>query len=74
MKEKLLFLYDHNFKLPKEILVSYSRSTYVNVNTSFPNSNFEGNFSNYVFGKFFDIIDSRNVNVRQSDTYCEKKY
>ena len=34
-----------------EILVSFSRSTNVNVNMSFPNSNFEGNFSTYMFGK-----------------------
>ena len=32
-------------------LVSYSRLTNVNVNMSFPSSNFEGNFSNCVFGK-----------------------
>jgi len=36
-----------------ETLVSYSRSTNVNVNMSFSNSNFEGNFSTYVFGKSF---------------------
>ena len=36
-----------------EIVVSFSRSTNVNVNMSFPNSNFEGNFSTYVFGKSF---------------------
>ena len=36
-----------------EILVSFSRSTNVNVNMFFPNSNFEGNFSTYVFGKSF---------------------
>jgi len=36
-----------------EILVSNSRSIYVNVNMSFPNSNFEINFSTYVFGKSF---------------------
>jgi len=34
-------------------LVSYSSSTNVNVNMSFPNSNFEENFSAYVFGKSF---------------------
>ena len=38
---------------PIEILVSFSRSTNVNVNISFPNSNFERNFSAYVFGKSF---------------------
>jgi len=36
-----------------EIPVSYSRSTYFNVNMSFANSKFEGNFSTYVFGKAF---------------------
>ena len=36
-----------------EILVSFSRSTNVYVNMSFANSNFEGNFSTYVFGKSF---------------------
>jgi hypothetical protein len=36
-----------------ETLVSYSRSTNINVNMSFPNSNFEGNFSTYVFCKSF---------------------
>ena len=36
-----------------EILVSFSRATNVSVNMSFPNSNFEGNFSIYVFGKSF---------------------
>ena len=38
---------------PIEILVSFSRSTNVKVNMSFPISNFEGNFSTYVFGKSF---------------------
>ena len=36
-----------------ETLVSYSSSTNVNVNMSFTSSNFEGNFSTYVFGKSF---------------------
>jgi len=36
-----------------EILVSFSRSTNVNANMSFSNSNFEGNFRTYVFGKSF---------------------
>ena len=36
-----------------EIQVSFSRSTSVNMNMSFPNSNFVGNFSTYVFGKSF---------------------
>jgi hypothetical protein len=36
-----------------EILDSYSSSTCVNVNMPFPNSNFEGYFSTYLFGKAF---------------------
>ena len=32
---------------------TYSRSTNVNVNMSVPNSNFEENFSTFVFGKSF---------------------
>ena len=36
-----------------KILVLYSRSTNVNVIMSFPNSNFEENFSTNVFGKTF---------------------
>ena len=36
-----------------EILVSYSRSTKVNVNMSFPKSQFEWNFSTYVIGNSF---------------------
>jgi len=36
-----------------EILVSYSRSTNVNVNMSIPYSKFEGKVSTYVFGKSF---------------------
>ena len=36
-----------------DILVSFSKSTNVNLNMSFPNSNFEGNFSTYEFCKSF---------------------
>ena len=43
MKAKLSFYFDHHFKSQIETLVSYSRSTNVNVNSSFPKSNFEGN-------------------------------
>ena len=52
-----------------EILVSFSRSTNVNLNMSFPNSNFEGNFSTYAFGNSFDIIETWKVNVRHRDIY-----
>ena len=40
-----------NFQI--DILFSFSRSTNVNVNMSLPNSNFEWNYSTYVFGKSF---------------------
>ena len=36
-----------------EILVSFSRSTNVNINMSFPISKFDGTFSTYMFGKSF---------------------
>ena len=57
-----------------ETLVSYSRSTTLNVNMSFPSSKFEGNFSTYVYDKSFwhyrelkiDCWTSRNI-------LCEKK-
>jgi len=50
---KSLILYDHHSNSQTEILVSYSKSTNVNVNMSFPISKFEGNISTYVFGKSF---------------------
>ena len=52
-KAKVLFLNVHSSNSQIEIQVSFSRSTNVNVNMSFPNSNFEGNISTYVFGKSF---------------------
>jgi hypothetical protein len=69
MKAKQLFYSDHHFEFPIETLVSYSRSNNVNVNMSFTNSNFEGNFSIYVFGKSFlhyqelkiDCLTSRHI-------------
>ena len=51
-KKQKYFFRTFNFSNPQiEILVSFSRSTNVNVNMSIPNSNFEGNFSTYVFAK-----------------------
>ena len=44
----------------------------MNVNKSFPNRNFEGNFSTYVFGKSFYIIETRKVNVGHRDIYYAK--
>ena len=46
-----------------ETLVKYSRSTNININMPFPNSNFEGIYSIYVFGKSF-------WNYRDLKIYC----
>jgi len=40
---------------------------------SFPNRNFEGNFSTYVFGKYFDNIDRWKLSVGHRDIYYAKK-
>jgi len=53
---------------------TYSRSTNDNVNMSLPNSNFEGNFSTYVFGKSFYIIETWKMNIGHRDTYNKRKY
>ena len=50
---KNIILVRSSFKFPIEILVSVSRSTNVNAIMPIPNSNFEGNFRTYVFGKSF---------------------
>ena len=55
-------------------LVSFSRSTDVNVNMSFTNSNFEGNFSTSVFGKSFCHYRELKMNVGHRDIYYAKKY
>ena len=53
-KKKKYFFITLIFSNPqKEILFSFSSSTNFNVIMSLPNSNFEGNFSTYVFGKSF---------------------
>ena len=56
-----------------EKLFSSSRSTNVNVNMSFPNSNFEGIFSTYVYGKSFYIMERRILIVGHRDIYYAKK-
>jgi len=71
---KTIILVRSSFKFQIELLVSYSKSTNVNVIKSFPNSKFEGNFSTYVFGKVLDIIESWKVNVGHRDNYYAKKY
>ena len=56
-----------------ETLVSYSRSTNVKVNMSFPNSNFEGNFSIYVFGKsFWHYRDFKSECCTSQHILCKK--
>ena len=58
-KKKKYFFRTFIFSNPQiEILFSFSRPTNVNVIMSLPNSNFEGNFSTYVFGKSFDTIET----------------
>ena len=52
-----------------EILVSFSKSTNVNVNMFFPNSIFEWIFCTYVFGKSFYIIETWKVNVGHRDIF-----
>ena len=59
----------HLLKLLIEILFSFSRSTNVNVNMSFPNSNFEGNLC---YASHFDIIMTCKVNVGHRDIYYAK--
>ena len=60
-----------NFQI--EILVSYSRSTHVSVNTSFPNSNFERNSNTYVCGKSFWYYRDLKIDCWTSrHILCEK--
>ena len=57
-----------------EILVSFSRSTNVNVNMSYPNSNFEENFSTYVIGKsFWHNRDLKSECWTSRHILCKKK-
>jgi len=56
-----------------ELLVSYSRSTYVIENMSFPNSNFEGKLSIMCLASHFDIIESWKLIDEHSDIYYLKK-
>ena len=73
MKANLSFYYDHHFKFQIETLVSYSRSTKINVNMSFPYRNFDVNFSTYVFGKSFWHYRELQIDCWISrHTLCEK--
>ena len=55
------------------LLVSYSRSKYLNVNTSFLILKFEGNFSTYLFGKSFWHYRNLKLNVGHRYIYYAKK-
>ena len=56
-----------------ELLVSFSKSMNVNVNMSFPNRNFEGNFSTYVFGKsFWHYRDLKSERWTSRHIWCKK--
>ena len=56
-----------------EILVSFSRSTNLNENMFFPNSNFEGNVSTYVCGMSFWYYRELKIECFTSrHTLCEK--
>jgi len=57
-----------------EILVSYSTSTDVNVNMSFPNSKFEETLVIMCLASHIEIIGSLKLNVGHCDTYYAKKY
>ena len=73
MKAKLSFSYVIISNSQIEIPFSYSRSTYVNVNMCIPNSNFEGNFSTYVFGKSFWHYTELKIDYQTSrHILCEK--
>jgi len=54
-------------------MVSYSRATNVSVNMSFRNSNLEGIFSTYVFGKsFWHYREQKNDCLTSRRILCEK--
>ena len=56
-----------------ETLVSYSMSTNNNVIMSYPNSNLEGIFSTYVFGKsFWHYREQKNDCLTSRRILCEK--
>ena len=56
-----------------ELLVSFSRSTNVYVNMSFPNSKFDGNFSTYVFrNSFWYYRDLKSECLTARHILCKK--
>ena len=73
-KKQKYFFRTFIFSNPQiEILVSFSRSTNDNVNMSFPNSNLEGNFSTYVFGKsFWHYRDPKSECWTSGHILCKK--
>ena len=69
--------YFSSFKIsnsPIKMLVSNSKSSYVNVNICFTISNFEKTLVLMCLGILFDIIESWKVNVGHRDIYYAKKY
>jgi len=56
-----------------ETLVSYSSSTYINVNMSFTNGNFEKSFVLMCLVSHFDIIGSWKLIVEYCEIYYAKK-
>ena len=74
MNAKLLFCTIIISNSQIEILFSYSSSTKVNINMFFPNSNFEGNVSAYVFGKSFcHYRELKSECWTSRHILCEKK-
>ena len=53
MKSNLSFMFAHHFKFPNRNTDFFSSSTKINVNMSFPNSSFEGNYSTFGLCKSF---------------------
>ena len=73
MKTKLSFSTINISNSQIETLVSYSSSTNVNVNMSFPNINFEGIFSTYVLGNSFCYFRELKIDYWSSrHMVCEK--
>jgi len=73
-KGKSIILVRSSFQISQlEILVSYSKQTYVNVNVSFPNTTFEGNLEIMCLASHFDIIERWKLNVGHRAIYIAKK-
>ena len=72
---KTIILVRSSFHIPKKTMFSNSRSTNVNVNMSFPFSNFQGNISTYVFGKSLWYYGELKIECWTSrHILCEKQF